>query len=252
MYGTVEHEMINYFQVLLEIDKQCEELRRRAISFFPGPTFLGVYPDLTTKIWYCYTPFYRQIFEPIKKLVEVCDIFGISYLEVNKNILLEHVSNLEDPDKTKRKSILNSLINEIKQVFSEVKIEAYELVSALDVDQKLRLNEALHCFLERCYYSSIVMSVSTVESKLLDLMKRARPEESATLDKLSLGQLLCEYLENETEYGNVIPKKYRPLLNLCNTYRVFSAHPKKEKINSRIATSILNLTFEFLLNKEAI
>jgi len=244
--------LMNYLFLLVEMDKQCEELRKRALSFFPGPTILGAYPEITTSTWYCYTPYYRQIFEPIKRLVEVCDIFGIHHLEINKDFLLEKVSDLEDPEKVKSRSFVNSTIDEIKTVFAEIKTEAYEITKALDSIKQRRLSEALHCFLERCYYSSIIMSVSAVESKLLDLMKRAIPEKSRYLDKLTLGQLLYEYLDHETEYGHVIPEKHKPLLELCNTYRVFSAHPKEEKITSRVATSILNLTFEFLTDKELI
>jgi len=67
---------------------------------------------------------------------------------------------------------------------------------------------------------------------------------------LTLGQLINEYLDNKEKYGKIIPKKYEPLLEYCNTYRIFSVHPKKEKINKSVATSILHMTFQFLLDKE--
>ncbi len=47
----------------------------------------------------------------------------------------------------------------------------------------------------------------------------------AKVDKMTLGELISEYLKNEANYGCVIPKKHLPLLNYCNTYRVLSAHP---------------------------
>jgi len=52
------------------------------------------------------------------------------------------------------------------------------------------------------------------------------------LAKMTLGQLINEYLDNKDEYRKIIPKKYEPLLEYCNTYRVFSVHPKKEKKSS--------------------
>lgn len=242
--------LINYLHLLVLADKQCEELRKRALSFFPGPTILGLVPDITTDKFYCYTPYYQQILQPIKRLIEICSIFGIHELDLNSEFLREKVSGLEDSDKAKSRSFVNSAINEIKTLFSETKTQAHDLTEHLDSFTKLRLNEAIHCFLERCFYSSVIMSVSAIESRLLDLLKRSNPGKSEYLDGLTLGQLLKEYLENEGEYGHIIPKKYKPLLELCNTYRVFSAHPKEEKITSRVATSILNLTFEFLTDRD--
>jgi len=41
-----------------------------------------------------------------------------------------------------------------------------------------------------------------------------------------------------------------PLLQLCNTYRTFSVHPKKLKIKPTLAGSILNLSIEFLTDQD--
>jgi len=59
-------------------------------------------------------------------------------------------------------------------------------------------------------------------------------------------------LDDKQKYGSVIPKKHEPLLDHCNTYRIFSVHPKKEEINKPIASSILNMTFLFLLDKKLV
>jgi len=67
------------------------------------------------------------------------------------------------------------------------------------------------------------------------------------LERLTLGELIREYLENKEGYDKVIPKTHEPLLNLSNRYRISSAHPKEERITKQIATSIINLTFDFLL-----
>jgi hypothetical protein len=101
---------------------------------------------------------------------------------------------------------------------------------------------------EGCNYSTVAMAVSAIEFRLLNLMQSAKPNPQ--LENYTLGQLIDEYLQNEAEYNNVIPKRHEHLLNLCNTYRIFSVHPKKEKITRAIATSIVNLTFAFLLDKE--
>ena len=94
------------------------------------------------------------------------------------------------------------------------------------------------------------MSVSAIEFRLFSLMMAICPDPK--LEELTLGQLIREYLDNKQKYGNVIPKKHEHLLDHCNIYRIFSVHPKKEEINKPIASSILSMTFLFLLDKKLI
>jgi len=141
-------------------------------------------------------------------------------------------------------------VDYIKDVFINAKDEIDKKISLLDPAEKERFNEAIHCFLEGCYYSTVAMSVSAIEFRLLNLMKSVNPDPQ--LEELTLGQLIREYLDNKGKYKNIMPKKHESLLTLCNTYRVFSVHPKKEEIGKRIATSVLNLTFDFLLDEKLI
>ena len=92
------------------------------------------------------------------------------------------------------------------------------------------------------------MSVSAIESRLFSLMMMKH--HSDRLEKLTLGELIREYLENKERYENIISDKHLPLLQYCNTYRVFSVHPKKEKISRSNATSILCMTCNFLFDKD--
>ena len=136
----------------------------------------------------------------------------------------------------------------MKKAFRRAKNEIREAISNLNPEEIDRLNEAIHCFLEGCFYSSVAMSVSAIEFRLFSLMVSMCPDSK--LEELTLGQLIREYLDNKQKYGSVIPKKHEPLLEHCNTYRIFSVHPKKEEINKPIASSILNMTFLFLLDKK--
>ena len=108
------------------------------------------------------------------------------------------------------------------------------------------MNEAFHCEFERCRYSTVAMSVSAAESRLLKLMCLARPEFENALDEKTLGQLVWEYVNNKEKYKNVVPEKHEPLLQLCNVYRIFSVHPKRETITQGMTSSILQLTLGFL------
>ena len=229
------------------MDTRLDELERRASGFYTHRFELGRgITYIASNEWFCYTPYYCQVLLPIKRLIEVCDIFGIAALERNEEFLRRCIHDLEDPTKVKYKDELSQNISGIRNVFNLIRKDAYELDSSLSSTIKRRLNEAIHCFLEGCYYSTVIMSVSAAESKMSTQMKRVNPEKKEYIDKLTLGQLIQEYLDNEEEYDHCIPGKYKSLLELCNKYRIFSAHPKEEEIRGRVAKSILNLTFEFL------
>ena len=90
------------------------------------------------------------------------------------------------------------------------------------------------------------MAVSAIEFRLLSLMMSKSPDSK--LSELTLGLLIREYLDNQEKYGRVIPKNHKHLLEHCNVYRVFSVHPKQQKITRASANSIINMTFGFLLD----
>jgi len=236
---------------LLDIEELVEEFKKRVVGFFfsnsNGKLKEGI-DDLHS--YYCYTPLYRQEFDTIKGIVNISDLLGIRYLEICKGYLEDQISNLEDPFKITKREVFEKYLNKIKKVFSEEKNEIKEKLSLLNPEEMDRLNEAIHCFFEGCYCSAVAMSVCAIESRLLNLMTVAHPDPE--LEEMTLGQLISEYLGNKEKYNNIIPKKHEPLLDLCNTYRIFSVHPKREKITKPIATSVLNLSLAFLLDQKLI
>jgi len=233
--------VIDYLSVLRDMEEKCEEFKKDILQAF----FLEETPR---EFYYTHTPRYRRHLDPITRTIEICEIFGINHLDQNKDSLLRRIRWLEDPKGVDSKFRFTIHVDFIKDVVSGAKKERQDVFSTLEPTERDRLNEAIHCFLEGCYYSAVTMSVSAIEFRLLNLMKTLKPDEK--LEELTLGQLINEYLTNKEKYKNVIPEKHEPLLNLCNTYRIFSVHPKKEKIIKRTASSILNLTFEFLLDEK--
>ena len=177
---------------------------------------------------------------------------GIKELESAKNDLQKKIHMLEEErEETKYWKSFESLIQSIAKLFTDFKTKLNHLQNLLEAKEKERVNEAIHVYMEGAYYSSVAMSVSAIEHRLLTLMKKANPSGSAELDKLTFGGLINEYLEHEDDkYANMLPTRHEPLLKLCNTYRVFSVHPKQEEINRKVATSVLNLTLEFLLDEK--
>lgn len=240
----------DYLQFLLKdnFEKLCSDFSYDIIRgfFTDSNDSLKEEVDYQEKL-FCFCPRYRQGFNIIKAIVEICDMFGVSWLEKKKATLMKAIHFFEDPMHIKYRRNFENSINEIRKCFDGVKDELNGKISLLEEAEIDRLNEAIHCFLEGCYYSAVAMSVSAIESRLLSLMTHSNPE--AELEGLTLGQLIGEYLDNKEEYGTVIPKKHEPLLSHCNVYRIFSVHPKKEEINKPIASSILNMTFMFLLDK---
>jgi len=241
----------DYLQHLVDFEKLCLLFKKITIDTFFTDSSGSQRDEIDEDdLYFCFTPVYRQQFEIIKRIVEVCDIFGIKNLEKYKNQIMSYVFLLEEPQTIQNRETFEQCVNKIISYFSTEKKEIEDKIGLLNTEEIERLNEAIHCFLEGCYYSSVAMSVSAIEFRLFSLMMSICPDPK--LEELTLGQLIREYLDDKQKYGNVIPKKHETLLDHCNTYRIFSVHPKKEEINKSIANSILNMTFLFLLDKKLV
>lgn len=190
----------------------------------------------------------RKYFELLCNIVDVSEFFGIRVLDANrKNFERSWLSYIEDiPEDTKWEEV-NAVFARITHVFRMAKEELTEKINLLEEEERERLNEAFNCYIQELNYSAIVMSVSAIENRLFSLMSSKC--HGKKLEELTLGQLIWEYTHNKEKYGNIIPEKHEPLLDYCNIYRVFSVHPKKEKINRSNATTILCMSCSFLFDK---
>ena len=241
----------DYLQHLLDMEKLCNKFKDSTLRdwFRDSRGYQEDRVNLEQK-YFCFTPKYREGFDIIKGIVEICDMCGIKHLEKSKDKLVRCVQFLNDDTKVGQREKFEYYLDYIKRTFDVVKEEMKEKMSLLNPAEMDRLNEAVHCFIEGCYYSAVAMSVSAIEFRLFSLMMSTCPDSK--LEELTLGQLIKEYLDNKQKYSNTIPKKHEPLLRHCNIYRVFSVHPKKEEINKSVATSILHMSFQFLLDKKLI
>lgn len=241
-------KMIGYLQMLLLIEKFCEEFKSEIIRFQFTDTKSHkklLKPSLAE---YCWVPRYQELWQILRDIVDICDMLGVADLERQRPILLERVIYLSRPEMISTREHFEAHLDHIKNTFKHAQKEIVDKLQLLTGEEADRLNEALNCHLIGCNYASVAMSVSTIEFRLLNLMQSVKPNPE--LEQYTLGKLIDEYLKNKRAYKNIIPKKHEPLLNLCNTYRIFSVHPKKEEITRAIATSIINMTFTFLLDKE--
>lgn len=192
---------------------------------------------------------YREYFQPIKACVEICRFLNLRMISFEHDFY-SCIAHLDSTQEANSLENFNHYLKGVKVGFEKLKAQISAFCSAFDDEEKKRINEAIHDHLECCYYSSVAMSVSAIESRLLKLMCLAKPDSAKELEKKTLGQLVNEYVENKDKYKNIIPAKHEPLLSLCNIYRTFSVHPKKQKVTGTVADSILKLAVEFLTDPE--
>jgi hypothetical protein len=239
---------IDYIYNLEHADGICDSFKNSITTVFFNKG------SATTSIThnYCETKTYQRYFRPIKRCIELCRILKPKSIAADEDYLYEVTSNLEDSNKVRDIEGFNLTINVLKTTLALARQEMWLFFSSFDDEERERINEAIHTYFENCNYSCIAMSVSAVESRLLKLMSITNPDAIPTLEDMTLGQLITEYIQNKEAYKNVVPKKHKALLELCNTYRIFSVHPKKEAISAGIASSILNLSLVFLADENTV
>ncbi len=225
------------------VSRLIKEFRRDVLKqFFDGDTKKVVDYD------YCFTPSYCSKWTRLFNIISILEIFGIEYLDLNKQEMVQEITFLQSPTMISQWDNFNGFLTFIEKCFKNSVYELKTKINLLQGEEEDRLNEALNCHIHGLNYSTIVMSVSAIENRLYSLMQSKCPE--AKLDGLTLGQLIGEYTNNKEKYGKVVPRKHESLLDYCNNYRIFSVHPKKEKINSVNATAILCMTCSFLFDKD--
>ena len=239
--------MIKYLTKLKTIADFCEEFKEDVIDFqFKDGN--GKRKNEPTNIYYCFTPRYEANWNVLNGIGKIIDMLGIDYLDDNADFLREQISFLNSHLTADKDFLFERYIDKMINAFRNAQDKIKDKLLLLDQIEKKRLDEAINCYVQGCNYSAVALAVSAIESRLFSLMKNKCSD--AELDGFTLGQLIREYLDNPERYDNCIPKKHKHLLEHCNVYRIFSVHPKKEKITRTVSTSILSLTFGFLFDEQ--
>ncbi len=159
------------------------------------------------------------------------------------------------------KEIINSLGFEfcLRYVLDRVKFFDQEVkgkTSRLNCTECVRLDEALVCYENYAYHSSVIMAVSAVEARITALLQKNNMRlYNSEFSKFTLGRLISvfdpdQFKDNKYKgIKKLMPDRHRPLVALLNQYRIFSAHPNGRPITAQIADSILNLSFAFMLDE---
>jgi hypothetical protein len=247
----------NHLRNLLEVVQLCNKLQNdtREAYFKVQPPLAPAYyiqkiNENQREYWFFLTPLYLSTYKALIGVIEISDLVGIKQLELIKPQLHKIIHELQTAQVVSNYNKLVYRLNIIRNWFSSVQSELAERVSRLDNEEKYRLDDAIHCFFEDCNLSSAIMAISAVENRLLRLLIKGNPAEQDTLESLTLGQLISQYLKNKQRYAGTVPERHHELLNLCNKYRIYAVHPKGQEISRNIAGAILRLTFEFLMDEK--
>lgn len=233
---------IDYLSCFKNALKESEDFKKHIITVYFDEGRKKEYPI----DYFCLSPTYQQYFMPIKKCAELSRILKLPSFERYDSDLYEIMRDLEDDQEVKDLENFILIADLLIAEFGVAEEEIAIFCSAFDEEEKERINEAIHNYLEGCNYSCVAMSVSAIESRLLKLMCFVNPDSEGDLEKKTLGQLIVEYIDNKSKYKDIVPKEHENLLGLCNTYRTFSVHPKKRKIKATTASAIFQLAIDFL------
>ena len=127
------------------------------------------------------------------------------------------------------------------------------LISKLDNEETLRIQEAYYTLQEQCYWSSVINSAVALEKRLFAVLKSRNTKflvQRKTNLRFSLGELIGLYIDNKSKFKTCIPRRHDNLLTLVNDYRIISAHSKQFDIDRATADAIFNLTLKFMVDDE--
>ncbi len=201
----------------------------------------------------CYNanPSVQAVIDWTEKYLSCC-----KYLDINKyslDSMTDTLEKLKTPEKISDDDDFEILINELKVQIKFVEPDICDKLSRLECTECMRLDEALVCFQNYCFYSAVVMAVSAVEYRIAEMIRRADSElYSKYFQRATLGQFIQVFQDDEykgEEFNKIkqlMPNKHKPLISLLNNYRVFAAHPKEQKITPQTAEAIIHLAFSFL------
>ncbi|MFX1563783.1 MAG: hypothetical protein ACFFDP_10825 [Promethearchaeota archaeon] len=148
---------------------------------------------------------------------------------------------------------LTDYLDEIVQKYKELREPNVTKLDQLDEEITARLNEAFHALCEHCYYSTIINCGVALESRLLLILRRRNTKYLQTIDRnlrFTFGQLINTYLQHPHRFHNCIPHRHQKLLELVNSYRTISAHPKGILVDVNTADAVFNLTMKFLIDDD--
>lgn len=190
----------------------------------------------------------------LDRFIKTYEMLGIDPYHLEK--LKEYSERLRNPEILHSYDEFKENIDAIILIIEHDKPKISSFFSQLTCEECMRMDEALTCYMNHSYLASTVLTVSAVEARLHNIFKKKGSKfYKENFEMATLGQLIQvfdgnKYLDKKyLKYKKIVPDEYKPLLEILNTYRVFSAHPKGKRIESHIAESILKLALSFLVDE---
>jgi len=240
------NELLHFMKGAEPFSKTFTELTKSSKQWCPFQHDDGFNSD-------CYQtlPIVQALIDWTEKYLICC-----KYLDINKyslDYMSDTLKELKTSENISSYDDFQLLINDLKGRIKFVEPDICDKLSRLECTECKRLDEALVCFQNYCFYSTVVMAVSAVEYRIAEMIRRSNHElylkhfQGATLGQLIKVFQDDEYKDEEfKQIKELMPIKHKPLISLLNNYRVFAAHPTEQKITPQIAEAILNLAFSFL------
>ena len=192
----------------------------------------------------------------VEKYILCCRFLDHRQYYVNR--MKERLTLLESPETLLTPKKFGEVVSRLFDSIEFADKDVLPKLRRLSCVECVRLDEALVCFDNYSFYASIIMAVSAVESRLLEMIRRSSNADVASYSfkDFTLGQLIQVFQPDtykESKYASIkqlMPSKHLPLLALLNHYRIFSAHPTEEKITGQVAEAIVHLSFAFMTDEK--
>lgn len=166
---------------------------------------------------------------------------------------------VQNPYMNRNVKIFKDNIDMIKKFIEKNADRFFNKLKNFTCLESMRIWEAVRCFEIQGYLASTVLIVSAIEGRLHTLIKGKNEEIfNKYIDGKPFGKIIHIRSLSSPENGQeeikgildeLIPEEHMPLIKLLNYYRIVSAHPKDSEIDFNVASSIIHLSFAFLLDK---
>lgn len=202
-----------------------------------------------------YTTVLRGVGSRLSTYADLYEYFDISASMSRR--LATHAIYLMDPQRNSTIELFNKTK---KYILKDVVVADVEIIARLKKLNKIeciRLYEAMQTLHVGCHLSSVVMAVSAVEHRFHKLLSKSNPRlYSSEFERATLGSII-ELFRKDSRYKDpkyknfkaLLPDKHKPLMEMLNIYRIFSAHPKDEIISYQTAKAIISLSFLLLIDE---
>lgn len=222
-----------------------------------GNSFLETFPSEKDSHFFSHTYSYRigGFRNHLKSYLDLYNYLDISTQDFHS--LEQAYWSLSIPEANQTEDHFAIVFKGLLRTISKIDSKIFNRLERLSRIECIRLDEAMRCVDYGCNLSSVVMSVSAVENRLHKLiLKKNKIIYRKDFEKSTLGGIISLFKKDaylDPKYNSlkkILPDKHKPLVEMLNIYRVFSAHPNDVVITNQIARTILSLSFLFLIDED--